>query len=107
MKEQQQWEGVLGFWFPEGRSLRIDPAEHRALWHWRMQGGADDAIITRFSSLTEQAANGQLDHWAQDPHGRLALIMDLLRKSGEAFCIKLPFSRSELGSYSRARNAAL
>lgn len=75
MKEQQQWEGVLGFWFPEGRSLRIDPAEHRALWHWRMQGGADDAIITRFSSLTEQAANGQLDHWALDPHGRLALII--------------------------------
>ena len=71
----QEWDDVLSFWFPEGRSLSVDPAKHSALWHWRMQGGADDAIITRFSSLTEQAADGKLDHWAQDPHGRLALII--------------------------------
>lgn len=75
MKEPQKWDEVLDFWFPEGCSLNIDPSEHRAFWHWRMQGGADDEIITRFSSLTQQAANGHLDDWALDPYGRLALII--------------------------------
>lgn len=31
----------------------------------------------------------------------------MLRKSGETFYITLAFSLSELGSYSRVRNAAL
>jgi uncharacterized protein (DUF924 family) len=39
--------------------------------------GADDEIMARFASLTEQAAAGTLDHWAHDPYGRLALIVIL------------------------------
>jgi uncharacterized protein (DUF924 family) len=42
-----------------------------------MRGGADDEIITRFSDLTETAADGALDHWASDAEGRLALIIVL------------------------------
>lgn len=42
-----------------------------------MQGGADDEIVARFSNLAGQAADGALDYWAQDPHGRLALIIIL------------------------------
>ncbi len=30
-------EDVLAFWFPE--SAEPDPAEHLALWMWRMRGG--------------------------------------------------------------------
>lgn len=71
------WEPVLDFWFPEGRALTIDPKSHSANWHWRMQGGADDEIVAQFSDLTEQAATGALDHWAQTPEGRLALIIIL------------------------------
>lgn len=70
-------DDVLRFWFPEGRSLDVDAQTHRAHWHWRMQGGADDEIIARFSDLTETAAQGGLDHWAVSPHGRLALIIVL------------------------------
>lgn len=77
IKDRQEWDDVLDFWFPEGCSLDIDAQAHSAHWFWRMQGGADDEIVARFSGLTEQAAAGALDHWARDPHGRLALIVIL------------------------------
>lgn len=77
VKDRQEWDDVLDFWFPEGRSLTVDVQAHRAYWLWRMQGGADDEIIAQFSDLTERAAQGDFDHWTQDPHGRLALIVIL------------------------------
>lgn len=75
--DKQEWDDVLEFWFPEGRSSNIDPQAHQAHWLWRMQGGADDEIIARFADLTERAALGGLDHWVLKPHGRLALIIIL------------------------------
>ncbi len=75
VKNHQEWDDVLDFWFPEGRSLSVDAQAHRAHWLWRMQGGADAEIIARFSDLTQRAAQGSLDHWALMPHGRLALII--------------------------------
>ncbi|WP_113912953.1 DUF924 family protein [Roseovarius dicentrarchi] len=77
IQDRREWDDILDFWFPEGRSLGIDAQAHHAHWRWRMQGGADAAIVARFSDLTERAARGDLDHWAQDPHGRLALIVVL------------------------------
>lgn len=71
------WREVLDFWFPEGRSIDVDAESHRRHWAWRMHGGADDAIIARFSDLTECGARGELDGWASDPEGRLALIIVL------------------------------
>ncbi|HET9067149.1 MAG TPA: DUF924 family protein [Amaricoccus sp.] len=73
--DDQPWCGVLQFWFPEGASLQIDAAPHRDHWSWRMQGGADSEIIARYSDLTARAAAGELDHWAADAEGRLALIV--------------------------------
>lgn len=72
-----EWNVVLDFWFPEGRGLDIDPALHRDNWVWRMQGKADAMVVSRFSDLTERAARGDLDDWAGNPHGRLALIIAL------------------------------
>lgn len=71
------WQDVLDFWFPEGYSLQIDLATHQDYWFWRMQGGADSEITNRFSELTAEAAAGNLNHWASDPNGRLALIIVL------------------------------
>lgn len=68
---------VLDFWFPEGRTLDIDPDCHAEHWRWRMHGGADAAIAARFGPLTERGAAGALDHWAKTPEGRLALIVVL------------------------------
>jgi len=77
VSDRQEWEDVLGFWFPEGRSLDVDARTHRACWRWRMQGGADDEIVSRFSDLTRRAAQGAFDHWALEAEGRLALIIVL------------------------------
>ena len=71
-------EEVLSYWFPEG----IDDADPEAL---RRQGqrwmGAvpevDREITERFGGVLEQARRGELDHWAETPRGRLALIVVL------------------------------
>lgn len=73
----QSWQEVLKFWFPEGRSLQIDPTTHKDYWFWRMHGGADSEIARRFSNLTADAAAGNLDHWASESDSRLALIIAL------------------------------
>ena len=49
-------------------------------WKWRMQGGADADICARFGDLTRAAATGQLDHWAETPRGRLALLMERINE---------------------------
>lgn len=71
-----EWQNVLDFWFPE-RGLDVNADVHRANWMWRMRGGADEQIIARYSELTDRAIQGDLDHWSDDPHGRLALIIVL------------------------------
>jgi uncharacterized protein (DUF924 family) len=72
-----EWHGVLDFWFPERRSPDFDARAHNEYWMWRMRGGADEKIIAQFAETTEQAAHGELDRWADDPYGRLALIIAL------------------------------
>ncbi len=64
---------ILDFWFPDGPAP--DPARHVALWSWRMRGGANAEILARFTEVTEAAAAGRYDHWAQTTVGRLALII--------------------------------
>jgi uncharacterized protein (DUF924 family) len=48
-----------------------------AFWEYRMRGGVDDAILRDFGPITEAAARGELDHWADTPRGRLALLIAL------------------------------
>ena len=67
---------VLDLWFPDNGHWR-DRARHGAFWDERMQGGMDAAICDRFGGLTVAAARGQLDHWAERPRGRLALLIAL------------------------------
>lgn len=68
-------DAVLDFWFPAGAGKDLET--HREYWTWRMRGGADGAIVERFTVVTERAARGELDAWAQTPRGRLALIVVL------------------------------
>ena len=67
---------VLDLWFPD-TGHQNDPATHAAFWDERMQGGMDARIIADFADLTLAAARGQLDHWAETPRGRLALLIAL------------------------------
>lgn len=69
----RDWEEVLDFWFSD--SPGDTPEQHGARWAWRMRGQADAEIVARFADLTQAGAAGDLDHWAADPFGRLALIV--------------------------------
>ena len=64
---------ILAFWFPE--KDKPDALEHQRLWDWRQRGGAHDEVVARFATLTQCAAAGELDAWAQSALGRLALIL--------------------------------
>lgn len=68
-------EDVLHFWFPPG--LDRDEATHRQQMMWWFRGGADAGIIERFTPLHAAAVRGELDVWAGDARGRLALILVL------------------------------
>jgi uncharacterized protein (DUF924 family) len=71
-------EEVLYYWFPEGIN-NADPETLRRQGKRWMQGGpeVDREITERFGKLLEQARRGELDHWADTPRGRLALVIVL------------------------------
>ncbi len=75
---------VLEFWFGEQRSDKAWLAERNTLWF----GGkpeADALIRERFAALTQQAREGKLDAWAQEPRGLLALVILLDQFSRSLF----------------------
>ncbi len=61
VSDRQEWEDVLGFWFPEGRSLDVDARDASCMLALRMQGGADDEIVSRFP-ISPESGSGRLDH---------------------------------------------
>lgn len=69
-------EQVLDLWFPD-TGHQNDRATHGAFWDERMQGGMDAVICEEFAGLTQAAAQGLLDHWAETERGRLALLIAL------------------------------
>ncbi|WP_217350459.1 DUF924 family protein [Ruegeria sp. HKCCD7255] len=68
-------EEIIKFWFPEGPAP--DPKEHLEFWVWRMRGGANAEVLEKYSEITQLAADGELDFWAETPEGRFALIIIL------------------------------
>ena len=71
-------EEVLSYWFPEDID-NADPETLRRQGKRWMHGGpeVDREITERFGEVLERARRGELDHWAQTPRGRLALIIVL------------------------------
>jgi uncharacterized protein (DUF924 family) len=72
-------EEVLSYWFPEDDIFNADQQTLGRQMQWWFQGGpeVDTQITERFGQVLEQARRGELDHWAQTPRGRLALIVVL------------------------------
>ncbi|MBX3171045.1 MAG: DUF924 domain-containing protein [Candidatus Eremiobacteraeota bacterium] len=68
-------EELLEFWFgssfEDGFPCQPDRVD---LW-FRATPAHDWEIYRRFHRLTEQALHGELENWAETPHGRLALIL--------------------------------
>lgn len=76
--ETSQPEKVLSYWFPPGiHDADIETYRAQVL-RW-FEGGpeVDREIAGRFATVLEQARQGELDHWARTPRGRLALIIVL------------------------------
>ncbi len=71
-------ERVLSYWFPESINDADLETLRREGKRW-MAGGpeVDREITEHFGGVLEQARRGELDHWAQTPRGRLALIIVL------------------------------
>jgi uncharacterized protein (DUF924 family) len=71
-------EEVLSYWFPEDINNADLETLRREGKRW-MQGDpeVDREITERFGGVLEQARRGELDHWADTPRGRLALIVVL------------------------------
>jgi uncharacterized protein (DUF924 family) len=84
-------EAILGFWFKE-QELSAPQIDRRMdVWF-----GEDEAFDLEcredYSADVEMASAGALDHWADDPRGRLALILlldqfrrNIFRGTAEAF----------------------
>lgn len=67
---------VLAFWF--GTTPPTDAASLQVQSHWFTKSDAfDEQIRTRFGSTIEAAVRGELDSWANEPLGWLALIVVL------------------------------
>src|SRR5215211_7445917 len=72
-------EEVLSYWFPEEDIFDSDQETFGRQNQWWFAGGpeVDREISERFGEVLEQARRGELDHWADTPRGRLALIVVL------------------------------
>src|ERR687894_1623167 len=72
-------EEVLSYWFPQDDIFDADQETFKRQMQWWFQGGpdVDREISERFGEVLEQARRGELDHWADTPRGRLALIVVL------------------------------
>ncbi len=69
-----QPESILDFWFgPAGSTTQI-VGRQRKLWFGK-SAVHDQAVIDPFSDTLPAAATGRLDHWADTPRGRLALLI--------------------------------
>jgi uncharacterized protein (DUF924 family) len=77
-RSAQDPEEVLSYWFPDDLADADLETLRRHGKRW-MAGGPeiDREITARFGPLLERARRGELDHWAQTPRGRLALIIVL------------------------------
>ena len=73
-EDQLKIENILTFWFRE-HSLSAPQIDRRMDIWFGEDETFDREIIEQFAEDVEKASNGELDHWAAAPRGRLALIL--------------------------------
>ena len=86
-------DAILSFWFKE-HELSAPQIDRRMDIWFGEDKAFDQEIATRFGDDIEQASEGQLNHWAAEPRGRLALILlidqfrrNIHRHTAEAFSL--------------------
>jgi uncharacterized protein (DUF924 family) len=89
--DQLQIDAIIAFWFRE-QALSAPQIDHRMDIWFGGDPAFDQEIHQEFAADVEQASAGNLDHWAHDPRGRLALILlldqfrrNIYRNSAKAY----------------------
>lgn len=90
-EDQKRINEILAFWFKE-QELSAPQIDRRMDKWFGEDPVFDHEIAKQFSNDVERACQGKLDHWAADPHGRLALILlidqfrrNIYRNTAKAF----------------------
>ena len=74
--DEQRIEAVLNFWIGPLDEHGLYPKSRIKFWFYS-NPDTDAAIVDGFGDDYARAGRGELDHWAQTPRGRLALIIML------------------------------
>jgi len=89
--DQARIDAILLFWFKEQELSGPQIDRRMDIW-FGTDPILDHEIEKEFGDDVAAASEGRLDHWAEDPHGRLALILlidqfrrNIYRNSAEAF----------------------
>lgn len=84
-------ERILRYWFGKLDAQGYAADDRNKLW-FQSDSATDDYIRSEFGDTVEQALAGELDHFADTPRGRLALIIlldqftrNIYRGSSKAF----------------------
>jgi uncharacterized protein (DUF924 family) len=72
--DQIRIDAILSFWFME-QQLSAPQIDGRMDTWFGEDPVFDEEIAKEFSGDVEKASEGNLDHWAHEPRGRLALIL--------------------------------
>jgi len=72
--DTKQIDEILEFWFADREQAELTLDSRMERW-FGSSSDFDAELSAKFSGLTEQAGTGDLDHWADSPLGRLALIL--------------------------------
>jgi uncharacterized protein (DUF924 family) len=89
--DQIRIDAILDFWFMD-KELSAPQIDGRMDVWFGADSVFDEEIAREFADDVELAAEGKLDHWADEPRGRLALILlldqfrrNIYRNGPEAF----------------------
>lgn len=72
--DQLRIKAIIEFWFKE-HQLSAPQIDHRMDTWFGEDAAFDQRIKDNFSDDVERASEGKLNHWADEPTGRLALIL--------------------------------
>jgi uncharacterized protein (DUF924 family) len=104
-------DAVLDFWFGAPCTAAAVTARQRPLWFGKSAAN-DQIVVERFAKTLVAASAGRLDHWANTPRGRLALIVVLdqfphhiHRGHGQSFACDARSLELALGMIQRGEDA--
>jgi uncharacterized protein (DUF924 family) len=89
--DQHRIDAILSFWFKE-LDLSAPQIDRRMDIWFGHDAAFDQEIQTEFADDVDRASDGELDHWADESRGRLALILlldqfrrNIYRNTAKAF----------------------